>query len=158
MAANGKKFDPQKFLDEYEDNISESIKRTNAAARKKEVQELPPEETNSEPPSQIQEKPEPEKKEAKRRKKYRRLESDDAEISAYIENFLVERIEPGFAKNGCQVFIDPEFHNKIMLIKTLLCRNLTFGGYIHNVLKKHFEDLDETINKMFIENPIIKSH
>lgn len=158
MAANGKKFDPQKFLDEYEDNISESIRKTNAAARKKDVQEPPPEKTESEPSPQIQELPQTEKKESKRRRKYRRLESDDAEIAAYIENFLVERIEPGFAKNGCPVYIDPDFHNQIMLIKTLLCRNVTFGGYIHNVLKKHFEDMGETINKMFSENPIIKSH
>lgn len=71
------------------------------------------------------------------------------EESIYLKTFVVERVPPRFSKTGKQVAISPDIHAKIMKIITIFGQGeMTIGGYLDNVIRKHFEDLTPLIQSL----------
>jgi len=84
-------------------------------------------------------------------------EKMSTDLSTEEENYLVtyvtERVPPRFSKNGKQVAISQDFHNKIMKIIAIFGKGeMTIGGYLDNVIRKHFEDLTPLIQTLLDKN------
>ena len=74
------------------------------------------------------------------------MDSDltDAE-RMYLNTFVQERVPTRFSKIGKQVALSPENHRKVMRIISIFGNGTTIGGYIDNVVRKHFEELTPLI-------------
>lgn len=157
MPNEKKKFDPGAFLDNYEDNVSASI-------RKPKSKQNPVDETLSSPVEaetlSQQEAPSTSSlpKNSKQRgaivKNLGEPEFTDAE-SEFMMDYLIERVPMRFSKTGKQVAVSHEYHKKIMKILAILGDNLTFGGYVDNVLRKHFEECDPIIRSIINKVKIV---
>lgn len=67
----------------------------------------------------------------------------------YLSEFVTERVPVRFSKTGKQVAISQNFHNKIMRIITIFGNgDITIGGYLDNIIRKHFEEFTPLIQSM----------
>ena len=58
----------------------------------------------------------------------------------------------GFSKSGWQVAVSKEHHDKIVKIIAILGDRLTFGGFVDNILRKHFEENYDVIRQLISKN------
>lgn len=152
-----KKFDPDAFLHNYEDNVSASIrkpksKQTPAAETEStsvQTKTLPPQEAPS--PASL---PQNNKQRVSIVENLGEPEFTDAE-GEFMMDYLIERVPMRFSKTGKQVSVSHEYHKKIMKILAILGDNLTFGGYVDNVLRKHFENCDPIIRSIINKVKIV---
>lgn len=72
--------------------------------------------------------------------------------AAYKRDFIEARAPIGFSKSTKHVGISETYHNKINMILAATGKSNTIGGYIDNVLKKHFEDLTPVIIGLLDKN------
>lgn len=134
-------FSAEGFLSSYPDA---STPRTGKA---KKPSEAPLRDAPDPPP-----KPKRESEEIKDFRKTFNVESVieiSKEENSYLNMFVVERVPPRFSKTGKQVAISSDFHTKIMKIITIFGKGeMTIGGYLDNVIRKHFEDLTPLIQSL----------
>ena len=148
MVEPEKKFDPQRFLDEYEDNISTSIRKSNKAKENPTQEETPPPEKQPEEATEPIKETQPTlRKPRKKKVETKGSITDDPRIATYCETFLTDRVGPRFSQKGRLVAIDKEFHEKINLIKALY-GDISIVGYVHNVLTQHFEEMEDIIDAL----------
>lgn len=146
------KFDPQKFLDDYEDNLSPSV------GSKKEQQSAtskvnPPDETTTDANmSASEEKTVGAKRGNRRRNKPAVISTLNDKEADYVENFLVDSVDVGFGRSGKQVPIDVEYHSLITILRALHGNNVTIGGIINNMLKEHFDLHEAEITGLLNKN------
>lgn len=146
------KFDPQKFLDEYEDNLSPSI------GGKKEPQRATPkvntpEETSADTgTSAVEERNSGGRRGSRRRNKPTVISPLNDKEADYIETFLVDNVDIGFGRSGKQVPIDVEYHSLITILRALHGNNVTIGGIINNMLKEHFDLHEAEITGLLNKN------
>lgn len=119
------KFDADKFLDAYEENVPVRV------ARPQPVPDPPPERAKSEPavndsPSQ------------------RELE--------YMELFILRTKYSRMSRKGKQVPISEEFKKKIQRIMVFFSEYGTITEYVNNVLDHHFKEYDDVIRHMSDNN------
>lgn len=150
-------FDAQKFLDEYQDNLSPSLKRTSSESEAvPEVETPPPKENPRESPKQGPLQTKSSKrlmdKESLDTPKSKQFSGFVDDITSFMDEFLVDRVDARFSRTGRQATIDEAYHQKIQKLKILLGNRMTINGYLHNVLKKHFEEYGHIIDRL-IENP-----
>lgn len=145
------KFDPQKFLDEYEDNLSPSV------GRKKEQQSTTPKvyspkETMEDTTSSIEEKKSDSPRRNKKRNKPAVISPLNDKEADYVETFLVDYVDAGFGRSGKQVPIDVEYHSLVTILRALHGNNVTIGGIINNMLKEHFDLHEAEITGLLNKN------
>ena len=146
------KFDPQKFLDEYEDNLSPSI------GGKKEPQRATPkvntpEETSADSvTSSFDEITTVGWRGCRRKNKPTVISPLNDKEADYIETFLVDNVDIGFGRSGKQVPIDVEYHSLITILRALHGNNVTIGGIINNMLKEHFDLHEAEITGLLNKN------
>lgn len=146
------KFDPQKFLDDYEDNLSPSI-----GSRKEQQGETSkvstPEETSADTSvSAAEERTSGGKRVSRRRNKPAVISPLNDKEADYIETFLVDNVDVGFGRSGKQVPIDVEYHSLITILRALHGNNVTIGGIINNMLKEHFDLHEAEITGLLNKN------
>lgn len=146
------KFDPQKFLDEYEDNLSPSI------GGKKEPQRATPkvntpEETSADTgTSAVEERTTGGRRGSRLKNKPTVISPLNDKEADYIETFLVDNVDIGFGRSGKQVPIDVEYHSLITILRALHGNNVTIGGIINNMLKEHFDLHEAEITGLLNKN------
>lgn len=146
------KFDPQKFLDEYADNLSPSI------GGKKEPQRATPkvntpEETSADTgTSAVEERTTGGRRGSRRKNKPTVISPLNDKEADYIETFLVDNVDIGFGRSGKQVPIDVEYHSLITILRALHGNNVTIGGIINNMLKEHFDLHEAEITGLLNKN------
>ena len=146
------KFDPQKFLDDYEDNLSPSI------GSKKEQQDSTskvstPDETSADTSvPAVEEKTSVGKRGSRRRNKPAVISPLNDKEADYIDTFLVDNVYVGFGRSGKQVPIDVEYHSLITILRALHGNNVTIGGIINNILKEHFDLHEAEITGLLNKN------
>lgn len=143
-------FDAEGFLENYRKDIVTPIRSSQEAV----PTESPPENIDAaiEIPDSVSEQvPTPKqrrktlKTEIEKRSDVKSgIEFSEREVD-FIDEFLIERPSSGYSKSGKQVAISKEFHNKISVITTLIGDGITFGGYVENILRKHFDEYENVI-------------
>lgn len=89
--------------------------------------------------------PEPTRREEPRRRKPSGKDAD------YKTLFLKSTSEA--ARNGKTVYIRKAFHERIMLILRVICKDeISLFDYIDNVLAHHFDTFQEEITRLYNEN------
>ena len=140
MADDSKKgFDAANFLDNYREDIATPVRKS-----KKQPMRQP----ETEPPEPEVETPRP-KQEPEKKKPHTRALSDE---DIYTNEYLVERVPIGFSKSGWQVAVSEYHHDKIVKIIAILGERLTFGGFVDNILRKHFEENKDVIRRLISKN------
>lgn len=151
MADESKKgFDAANFLDNYREDIATPVRKP----KKQPVRQL-----ESEPPEPEVETPPP-KPTSGTAKTPRTLDApqsnNEAEVKsdedAYTNEYLIERVPIGFSKSGWQVAVSEHHHDKIVKIIAILGERLTFGGFVDNILRKHFEENKDVIRRLISKN------
>lgn len=146
------KFDPQKFLDEYEDNLSPSIggkKEPQSATSKVNTPEETPADTSI---SAVEERTSGGRRGSRRRNKPTVISPLNDKEADYVETFLVDNVDIGFGRSGKQVPIDVEYHSLITILRALHGNNVTIGGIINNMLKEHFDLHEAEITGLLNKN------
>lgn len=146
------KFDPQKFLDDYEDNLSPSIgsKKEQQSATSK--VSTPEEISTDTSVSTTEEKTSVGKRGSRRRNKPAVISPLNDKEADYIDTFLVDNVDVGFGRSGKQVPIDVEYHSLITILRALHGNNVTIGGIINNMLKEHFDLHEAEITGLLNKN------
>lgn len=146
------KFDPQKFLYDYEDNLSPSIgskKEQQSAASKINA---PDEKSADTGISATEERTSGGKRGSRRRNKPTVISPLNDKEADYVETFLVDNVDVGFGRSGKQVPIDVEYHSLITILRALHGNNVTIGGIINNMLKEHFDLHEAEITGLLNKN------
>ncbi|MFV0537936.1 MAG: DUF3408 domain-containing protein [Dysgonomonas sp.] len=105
-------------------------------------QPVPSEEKQSEIQEQTSEKPTQTKEEVKKRK----IKAPD-----FVSTFLKENRTS--SRKGKNINIRQEFHNKIRKILSIIADNdLSYFGYIDNILENHFNMYEDEINELLRKN------
>ncbi len=146
------KFDPQKFLDEYEDNLSPGIggkREPQSATPKVNVPEETPADTRT---SVVEERTSGGRRGSRRRNKPTVISPLTDKEADYIDTFLVDNVDIGFGRSGKQVPIDVEYHSLITILRALHGNNVTIGGIINNMLKEHFDLHEAEITGLLNKN------
>lgn len=145
------KFDPQKFLDDYEDNLSPSI--GSKKAQQSATPKITTEETSPDTSKSTTEDNTPGVKRGNRKRNKPTVISplNDKEAD-YVETFLVDNVDVGFGRSGKQVPIDVEYHSLITILRALHGNNVTIGGIINNMLKEHFDLHEAEITGLLNKN------
>lgn len=146
------KFDPQKFLDEYEDNLSPGIggkREPQSATPKVNAPEETPADTRT---SVVEERTSGGRRGNRRRNKPTVISPLNDKEADYIETFLVDNVDVGFGRSGKQVPIDVEYHSLITILRALHGNNVTIGGIINNMLKEHFDLHEAEITGLLNKN------
>ncbi len=146
------KFDPQKFLDDYEDNLSPSIgsKKEQQSATSK--INAPDEKSADTGISATEERTSGGKRGSRRRNKPTVISPLNDKEADYVETFLVDNVDVGFGRSGKQVPIDVEYHSLITILRALHGNNVTIGGIINNMLKEHFDLHEAEITGLLNKN------
>lgn len=147
---SNKGFDAANFLDNYREDIATPVRKP----KKQTVRQV-----ENEPPEAEVETPPPKTKsvsdkaitktDAPSPKGEPEATSDE---DAYTNEYLVERVPIGFSKSGWQVAVSKEHHDKIVKIIAILGERLTFGGFVDNILRKHFEENNDVIRRLISKN------
>lgn len=140
-------FDAANFLDNYREDIATPVRKTKKQPVPQPSSDTPATEVET-PPPKSEQKPESTPRISKK---------DDANSSEsaednYAREYLVERVPIGFSKSGWQVAVSEDHHDKIAKIIAILGERLTFGGFVDNILRKHFEENKETIRRLISKN------
>lgn len=145
------KFDPQKFLDDYEDNLSPSI--GSKKAQQSATSKITAEETTTDTSKSTTEDNTSGVKRGNRKRNKPTVISplNDKEVD-YVETFLVDNVDIGFGRSGKQVPIDVEYHSLITILRALHGNNVTIGGIINNMLKEHFDLHEAEITGLLNKN------
>lgn len=140
MADDSKKgFDAANFLDNYREDIATPVRKSKKQPMRQPETEPPEPEVETPPPKQEPEKKKPDT---------RALSDEDI----YTNEYLVERVPIGFSKSGWQVAVSEHHHDKIVKIIAILGERLTFGGFVDNILRKHFEENKDVIRRLISKN------
>lgn len=140
MADDSKKgFDAANFLDNYREDIATPVRKPKKQPVRQPETELPEPEVETPPPKQEAEKKNPDTC---------ALSDEDK----YTNEYLVERVPIGFSKSGWQVAVSEHHHDKIVKIIAILGERLTFGGFVDNILRKHFEENKDVIRRLISKN------
>lgn len=140
MADDSKKgFDAANFLDNYREDIATPVRKSKKQPMRQPETEPPEPEVETPPPKQEPEKKKPDT---------RALSDEDI----YTNEYLVERVPIGFSKSGWQVAVSEYHHDKIVKIIDILGERLTFGGFVDNILRKHFEENKDVIRRLISKN------
>lgn len=147
---SNKGFDAANFLDNYREDIATPVRKP---------KKQPVRQPETEPPEPEVETPPPKPKSgtAKASKMPDATQSNnEAEVKsdedAYTNEYLVERVPIGFSKSGWQVAVSEHHHDKIVKIIAILGERLTFGGFVDNILRKHFEENKDVIRRLISKN------
>jgi len=119
------------------------ILRSLMKGRKPEIEQpVPSEGEQSEKKEQLVEEPVQVKDESKKRK----MKTPD-----FVSTFLKENRTS--SRNGKNINIRQEFHNKIRKILSIIPDNdLSYFGYIDNILENHFNMYKDEINELLRKN------
>ena len=119
------------------------ILRSLMKGKKPEIEQpVPSEEKQSEVKEQISEEPVQAKEESKKR----RVKAPD-----FVSTFLKENISS--SRNGKNINIRQEFHNKIRKILSIIPDNeLSYFGYVDNILENHFNMYEDEIDELLRKN------
>lgn len=140
MADDSKKgFDAANFLDNYREDIATPVRKSKKQPMRQPETEPPEPEVETPPPKQEPENKKPDT---------RALSDEDI----YTNEYLVERVPIGFSKSGWQVAVSEYHHDKIVKIIAILGERLTFGGFVDNILRKHFEENKDVIRRLISKN------
>lgn len=140
-------FDAANFLDNYREDIATPVRKTKKQPSPQPVSETPASEVET-PPPKSEQKPES----TPRIQKKDDANSSESAEDNYAREYLVERVPIGFSKSGWQVAVSEDHHDKIAKIIAILGERLTFGGFVDNILRKHFEENKETIRRLISKN------
>lgn len=147
---SNKGFDAANFLDNYREDIATPVRKP---------KKQPVRQPENEPPAPEIETPPPKPKSASAKATAKTdAPSPDKEADAisdedaYTKEYLVERVPIGFSKSGWQVAVSKEHHDKIVKIIAILGERLTFGGFVDNILRKHFEENYDVIRRLISKN------
>lgn len=150
MAENKSKgFDAANFLENYREDIATPVRKPESSDGSPIAEESPPLETDHQAeeswgaseqevndnviPSEIPQE----------------ANSDDYD---FIQEYLVDRVPIGFSKSGCQIAVTKKHRDRIATIIAILGDRLTFGGYVDNVLRRHFEEYGDVIQRLIKKN------
>lgn len=143
---SNKGFDAANFLDNYREDIATPIRKP-----KKQTVRQP----ETEPPEPEVETPTPKPKSGTAKATVQ-TDAQSKEVTsdedAYTNEFLIERVPIGFSKSGWQVAVSEHHHDKIVKIIAILGERLTFGGFVDNILRKHFEENKDVIRRLISKN------
>lgn len=141
-----KGFDAADFLDNYREDIATPVRKTKKQPVPQPSSDTPATEVET-PPPKTERKP-PSKPDASVDNGVTAMSAEDI----YVKEYLVERVPIGFSKSGWQVAVSEDHHDKIVKIIAILGERLTFGGFVDNILRKHFEENKETIRRLISKN------
>lgn len=145
-----KGFDAANFLDNYRDDIATPVRKPKKQPLRQPENEPPEPEVETPPPkSKSGTVKATSKTDAPSSKGEIEATSDE---EAYSNEYLVERVPIGFSKSGWQVAVSKEHHDKIVKIIAILGERLTFGGFVDNILRKHFEENNDVIRRLISKN------
>ena len=147
---SNKVFDAANFLDNYREDIATPVRKPKKQPVRQPANDAPEPEVETPPPK-------PKSESAKASLRADAPASDkEADITpdeeAYTNQYLVERVPIGFSKSGWQVAVSREHHDKIVKIIAILGERLTFGGFVDNILRKHFEENNDVIRRLISKN------
>lgn len=119
------------------------ILRSLMKGKKPEIEQpVPSEKKQSEVQEQTSEEPVQVKDESKKRK----MKTPD-----FVPTFLKENRTS--SRNGKNINIRQEFHNKIRKILSIIPDNeLSYFGYVDNILENHFNMYEDEINELLRKN------
>lgn len=143
---SNKGFDAANFLDNYREDIATPVRKSKKQPVRQPENEPPVPEVETPPP-----KPKGASVKATTQKETPSKEATSDE-DAYTNEYLVERVPIGFSKSGWQVAVSKEHHDKIVKIIAILGERLTFGGFVDNILRKHFEENYDVIRRLISKN------
>lgn len=145
---NSKGFDAANFLDNYREDIATPVRKTKKQAAQQPTVETPSPEVETPPPKVCQDTV------SKTRSATDGKTSDSilSQEDSYIQEFLVERVPIGFSKSAWQVAVSEAHHDKIVKIIAILGERLTFGGFVDNILRKHFDENKDIIRNLISKN------
>ena len=138
---SNKGFDAANFLDNYREDIATPVRKTKKQAARQPENDTPTPEVETPPP-----------KPKEVTSKTPRVSETTSDEDAYKNEYLVERVPIGFSKSGWQVAVSKEHHDKIVKIIAILGERLTFGGFVDNILRKHFEENNDVIRRLISKN------
>lgn len=147
---SNKGFDAANFLDNYREDIATPVRKPKKQTVRQPETEPPEPEVETPPPKppSVSDKAHP-KTNTPTSKKDSDVASDE---DAYTNEYLVERVPIGFSKSGWQVAVSEHHHDKIVKIIAILGERLTFGGFVDNILRKHFEENKDVIRRLISKN------
>lgn len=119
--------DAQDFLDVYQDAMP-----TYRKAKKDPATESPPTAETREELTRIPVTPD-------------RTKEEDEYLKTFVETCPID----AFNKKGRQVMVVNEFRHKILKIQALFNEDLSIAQYVHNVLAKHFKDVEPILNSLY---------
>lgn len=147
---SNKGFDAANFLDNYREDIATPVRKPKKQAARHPENEAPEPEVETPPP-----KPKSVAAKAKQQTDEPLSKEEPETVSAedaYKNEYLVERVPIGFSKSGWQVAVSEHHHDKIVKIIAILGERLTFGGFVDNILRKHFEENKDVIRRLISKN------
>lgn len=145
-----KGFDAANFLDNYREDIATPIRKPKKQSVRQPEAEPPEHEVETPPPKSQSVSA---KATSKTNTHSSRKEPDTtSDEDTYTNEYLVERVPIGFSKSGWQVAVSEHHHDKIVKIIAILGERLTFGGFIGNILRKHFEENKDVIRRLISKN------
>lgn len=147
---SNKGFDAANFLDNYREDIATPVRKPKKQSARQPENEAPEPEVETPPP-----KPKSGTAKAKQTTEAP-ISNEESETvfaeDAYTNEYLVERVPIGFSKSGWQVAVSEHHHDKIVKIIAILGERLTFGGFVDNILRKHFEENKDVIRRLISKN------
>lgn len=147
---SNKGFDAANFLDNYREDIATPVRKPKKQPVRQPENDAPEPEVETPPPKlKSASVKATSKTDAPLPDKEAEATSDE---DAYTNEYLVERVPIGFSKSGWQVAVSKEHHDKIVKIIAILGERLTFGGFVDNILRKHFEENNDVIRRLISKN------
>lgn len=121
-------FDPDKFLERYEENASHTTSSPVSPA---------PSEKSATPERTIPDKPTAD---------CQPLSNRELE---YMESFILKNKYRRISRKGRQVYISEEFKLKMQKMMLFFSDGGSITEYVNNVLEQHFKEYDDIIKRMF---------
>ncbi|MEZ3591362.1 MAG: DUF3408 domain-containing protein [Muribaculaceae bacterium] len=147
-----KGFDAANFLENYREDIATPIRQPKSSGDSQSGGESPP------PKTEIPTEDKPHLSETEvladnnGLADMTRIDEPESDEYDFIQEYLVEHVPIGFSKSGCQIAVTKKHRDMIATIIALLGDRLTFGGYVDNVLRKHFEEYGDVIQRLIKKN------
>lgn len=121
-------FDPDKFLERYEENAS----HTTAASETPAPPETPVSSEKSAPDKTVTDG----------------IPLSNRELE-YMESFILKNKYRRISRKGKQVYISEEFKLKMQKMMLFFSDGGSITEYVNNVLEQHFKEYDDIIKRMF---------
>lgn len=145
-----KGFDAANFLENYREDIATPVRRSKASDESPLAEESSPPQNENPDDEQLSQTFSEIHTENNGLTDMPRIEETDE--YNFIQEYLVEHVPTGFSKSGCQIAVTKKHRDMIATIIALLGDRLTFGGYVDNVLRKHFEEHGDVIQRLIRKN------